>query len=129
MIIPLALSAILLLDDSLPKATSAALALAAERAQMQPRYRKTVLGLDFGGVTPNRHFYTWIVVPDFGEGVNYFAVDRRTGDVWAYLGCERLRSPEIKALQTHFRRRFHIPPSAVRQIEITGSPTTGCGPN
>ena len=125
----LALAVTAALADSLPKGQSANFALAAERAQMEPRYRKIGLGLDFEGVTPNRHFYTWIVVPSVGEGVDYLAVDRRTGDVWAYLACKRLRSPELAALQARFRRRYHVPESLVRQIEKAGSPTTGCGPN
>lgn len=110
------------LPDQLPRAESADLAIAAERAELEPRYRKRGLGLDFEGIKPNPHFYTWTVIPTWGEGFVHFAVDRRTGDVWAYLGCEQVRSPELSALQSRFRRRFNVPAWQVRQIERQGPP-------
>src|SRR3954454_1434723 len=105
------------LADKLTRIESAHFALAAERAGLEPGYRKRGLGLDFQGEKPNSHFYTWMVVPTWGEGVTYFAVDRRTGEVWAYLGCEQVRSRELEALQAKFRRRFNVPASQVQRIE------------
>jgi hypothetical protein len=114
------------LPDRLPRKESAEFALAAERATLEPAYRKRGLGLDFEGVKPNHHFYTWTVVPTWGQGVVYFAVDRRTGDVWAYLGCERVRSRELAALQAKFRRRFNVSAWQVRNIEQEGFPGPDC---
>jgi hypothetical protein len=106
--------------DRLTGKESADFALAAERAELEPRYRKRGLGLDFEGTKPNPHFYTWTVIPTWGEGFVYFAVDRRTGDVWAYLDCKLVRSRELATLQERFRRRFDVPAWQVRQIEREG---------
>jgi hypothetical protein len=88
--------------------------------------RQQNLGLDFEGAKPTPHFYTWTIVPTWGQGVVYFGVDRRTGDVWAYLGCERVRSGELAALQAKFRRRFNVPAWQVREIERDGFPDANC---
>ncbi len=114
------------LPDRLPMEDSAAFALAGERAQLLPNYRGRGLGLDFQGTPYNAHFYSWAVVPTWGKGIDYFSVDRRTGDVWADLGCELMRSPKLTALQARFRHQFHIPALLVRQIEKEGSPAIGC---
>src|ERR1700710_891703 len=79
------------LPDRLPRIESANFAFAAMRAELEPAYRKRGLGLDFEGAIWNRHFYSWMVVPTWGQGLDYFEVDRRTGDVWADSGCERVR--------------------------------------
>jgi hypothetical protein len=84
------------------------------------------LGLDFEGAKPNPHFYAWDVIPTWTDGLEYFAVDRRTGDVWAYFGCERVRSEELANLQARFRRRFDVPAWRVRQIEREGFPGEYC---
>src|SRR5258706_15984406 len=114
------------LPDRLQAKESADFARAAERAELEPRYRKRGLGLDFESGRPKPHFYTWTVIPSWGQGVDYFAVDRRTGDVWAYLGCELVRSRELASLQARFRRRFDVPPWRVRQIEKEGFPGEAC---
>jgi hypothetical protein len=114
------------LPDRLQRTESTDFVLAAERAELEPGYRKRGLGLDFGGTKPNSHFYTWTVIPSWGEGVVYFAVDRRTGDVWAYLGCELVQSPELATLQTRFMRRFEVPAWRVRQTEKEGFPGEDC---
>ena len=114
------------LPDRLPRIESAEFARAAERAELEPAYRRRSLGLDFEGLSPSPHFYTWMVVPSWGQGVVFFAVDRRTGDVWAYLGCERVRSRALAALQANFRRRFNVSARQVREIEREGFPGTGC---
>jgi len=114
------------LPDRLPMANSADFALAAERAELEPGYRKRDLGLDFEGAKPNPHFYAWDVIPTWTDGLEYFAVDRRTGDVWAYFGCERVRSEELANLQARFRRRFDVPAWRVRQIEREGFPGEYC---
>ena len=114
------------LPDNLPARESGDFALAAERALLEPAYRHRGLGLDFEGELPNSHFYQWSVIPSWGQGVEHYAVDRRTGDVWANLGCERVRSRELAALQARFRRRFHVSASQVREIEREGFPGTGC---
>lgn len=111
-----------LLPDRLPSRESADFALAGERAELEPSYRKRGLGLDFEGAEPNSHFYTWTVVPSWGEGVVFFAIDRRTGDVWRPMGCGLVRSKELSTLQAHFRRRFGVPAWRVRQIEKQGFP-------
>jgi hypothetical protein len=110
------------LPDRLPRRESADFVLAAMRAELEPGYRKRGLGLDFDGTQPNSHFYTWMVIPSWGQGVDYFAVDRRTGDVWADLGCGLIQSHELAILQAHFRRRFDVPAWRVRQIEKEGFP-------
>ena len=112
--------------DKLTKNDSAAFALAAERAELEPAYRKRGLGLDFEGERPNSHFYAWTVIPSWGQGVTHFAVDRRTADVWAYLGCKRVRSRELSLLQTQFRRRVNIPASEVTMIRRQGFPDPDC---
>ncbi len=114
------------LPDRLPRIASADFALAAERAELEPRYRERGLGLDFEGARPNPHFYTWTVVPTWGQGAVFFAVDRRTGDVWAYLGCKLVRSRELASLQARFRSRFDVPAWRVRQIEKEGYPGEAC---
>jgi hypothetical protein len=114
------------LPDRLSPMESANFAKAAYRAELMPSYRERSLGLDFEGAKPNPHFYTWTIVPTWGEGVAFFAVDRRTGDVWPALGCERVRSPELAALQARFRQRFGVPAWRVRQIEAEGDPIEGC---
>jgi hypothetical protein len=110
------------LADSLPQKQSAEFALAAQRAMLDPGYRKRELGLDYDGAKPNSHFYSWMVVPTWGQGVAFFSVDRRTADVWAHLGCRRVQSPELAALQTNFRRRFKVSAAQVRAIEREGFP-------
>jgi hypothetical protein len=110
------------LPDRLQRRGSADFALAGERAELEPSYRMRGLGLDFEGTKPNSHFYTWDVIPSWGEGIDYFAVDRRTGDVWAYLGCRLLRSRELTILQTRFRQRFDVSAWQVRMIEKEGFP-------
>ena len=112
--------------DRLPRIESADFALAAERAELEPAYRRRGLGLDFEGAKPSSHFYTWTVIPTWGQGVVFFAVDRRTGDVWAYLGCERVRSPKLAALQARFRRRFKVAAWQVLRIEREGFPDPDC---
>ena len=62
---------------------------------MEPRYRKRGLGLDFEGATPNSHFYTWAVIPTWGEGSDSHIVDRRTGD-----GAVYANRPIPKSLRT-----------------------------
>lgn len=114
------------LPDKLPSKESADFALAAERAELEPSYRMRGLGLDFEGAKPNPHFYTWMVVPSWGQGVVFFAVDSRTGDVWAYLGCQLVRSQELATLQARFRQRFGVPAWRVRQIERGGFPDEDC---
>ena len=113
-------------SDRLSRTDSGRFAQAAERAGLEPRYRSRSLGLDFEGTKPNPHFYTWSVIPSWGQGVVFFVVDRRTGDVWPYLGCERVRSPELAALQARFRQRFGVRLSQVRRIEKEGSPVEEC---
>ena len=110
--------------DRLTVKESADFALAAERAELDPAYRKRGLGLDFEGAKPTPHFYSWNVIPTWGQGFVYFAVDRRTGDVWAYLGCQRVRSRELGALQAKFRQRFDVTAEQVREIERGGAPTS-----
>lgn len=114
------------LPDNLPARESGDFALAAERALLEPAYRHRGLGLDFEGEHPSPHFYQWSVIRSWGQGIEHHAVDRRTGDVWANLGCERVRSRELAALQARFRRRFHVPASQVRKIEREGFPASGC---
>jgi hypothetical protein len=115
--------------DRLPRKDSAAFALAAERAQLEPSYRKRPLGLDYNNDTSNPHFYSWTVVPTWGQGFVYFYVDRRTGTVWGgYSNCTPIHSPELADLQARFRRRFHIQVSKVRQIDKEGSPQEECRP-
>lgn len=114
------------LPDRLPRVESADFALAAERAELEPSYRKRGLGLDFEGTKLSPHFYSWNVIPTWGEGFNFYAVDRRTGDVWAYLGCELVRSRELATLQARFRQRFDVPAWRVRQIERAGFPGEDC---
>ncbi len=117
------------LPDRLPRTESADFAIAAERAQLEPSYRKRPLGLDFNGTSPNPHVYLWTVVPTWGEGFVHFYVDRRTGTVWGGYGdCGPVHSPELAALQTRFRHRFHVSQSMVRQIERTGDPREECQP-
>jgi hypothetical protein len=114
------------LQDGMPATESADFALAGMRAELEPAYRKRGLGLDFEGTKPNRHFYMWSVIPTWGQGVYHFAVDRRTGDVWAYFGCKRLRSRQLASLQAKFRRRFHVTARQVRRIEREGFPGSAC---
>jgi hypothetical protein len=115
------------LQDRLPAAESADFALAGMRAMLEPAYRKRPLGLDFGGTERrNAHFYFWMIIPTWGQGLDYFAVDRRTGDVWAYFGCKRLQSRDLAALQAKFRRRFDVSASEVRQVEREGFPGPPC---
>ena len=113
------------LPDRLQRVESADFARAAARAEMEPRYRKRGLGFDFEGATPGPHFYTWTIIPTWGQGVIYYAVDRRTGEVWPYFGCKRIQSPELAALQARFRRHFKVPAWRVRQIEREGNPNVG----
>ena len=124
MIVSANASALPVLPDRLPKAESAKLALAAERAELEPQYRKRGLGVDFEGIKPSPHFFTWTVIPSWGQGVVYFAVDRRTGDVWAYLGCRLIRSRELALIQTRFRQQFGVAQRQVRRIERQGF--SGC---
>ena len=113
--------------DRLPRKESAAFAVAAERAQLEPSYRKRPLGLDFNDDAVDPHFYHWTVIPSWGEGFVYFYVDKRTGTVWGgYANCTPIHSPELAALQARFRRRFKIPVSKVRQIDREGSPLEEC---
>ena len=113
--------------DKLPGKDSAAFAIAAERAQLEPRYRKRGLGLDGNSDAAYPHFYFWTVIPTWGEGFDYFWVDRRTGTVWGgYSACTPIHSPELAALQARFRRRFHISVSTVQQIDREGSPQEEC---
>ncbi len=114
------------LPNRLTRMESADFALAAERAELEPTFRKRGLGLDFEGEKPTRHFYAWTVIPTWGQGVVHFSVDRRTGDVWAYLGCERVRSRELGALQARFRRRFNVGAWQVQKIERVGFPDPNC---
>ena len=114
------------LTDGLSAVESANFVKAAYRAELMPSYRKRGLGLDFEGTRLNPHFYSWTVIPTWRQGLAYFAVDRRTGDVWPALGCERARAPELAALQTRFRQRFGVPAWRVRQIEKEGNPDKGC---
>jgi hypothetical protein len=115
------------LADRLPAVESGDFARAAMRAQLEPAFRKRPLALDFGGTKPSRHFHFWTVIPTWGQGLVYYYVDRRTGDVWAALGCERVRSRELAALQAKFRRRFHVSAQQVRDIEREGFPyRSGC---
>jgi hypothetical protein len=114
------------LSDRLPRNESADFAVAAHRAVLEPSYRNRKLGWDFEGEKPNAHFYTWTIVPSWGQGVSFYSVDRRTGDVWAALGCGLIQSPEIAALQANFRRRFGITKGQVQRIERQGNPNTGC---
>ena len=115
--------------DRLPRRDSAEFALAAERAQLEPSYRKGPLGLDGNGDAGSPHFYSWTIIPTWGQGVVYFYVDRRIGTVWGdYSDCRPIHSPELTALQARFRRRFHVPTSKVRQIEREGSPQEECRP-
>ncbi len=113
--------------DRLPGKDSAAFAIAAERAQLEPRYRKRALGLDRNSDAAYPHFYYWTVIPTWGEGFDYFWVDRRTGAVWGgHSACTPLHSPELAALQARFRRRFHVSVSTVRRIDRDGSPKEEC---
>jgi hypothetical protein len=114
------------LPDRLSAKTSADFALAAMRADLAPRYRTRGLGLDFGGAKPNAHFFTWTVIPTWGEGFDYFIVDRRTGVVWAAFGCRLAKSPELTGMQVRFRRRFGVPAWRVRQVERDGYPQEDC---
>jgi hypothetical protein len=114
------------LPEKLEAKESADFALAAERAELEPRYRKRGLGLDFEGATPNSHFYTWAVIPTWGEGIDYYIVDRRTGDVWSAFDCKLAHSQELANLQARFRRRFSVPAWRVREIEREGYPGLGC---
>ena len=115
--------------DRLPKQDSAEFARAAERALLEPTYRKRPLGLDYNGNAEHIHFYSWTVVPTWGQGFAYFYVDRRTGTVWGSYGvCQPIHSPELTVLQPRFRRRFHISASTVRQIDQEGSPQLECHP-
>ena len=114
------------LPDRLSREESADFALAGARAQLEPSYRKRALGLDFEGERPNSHFYTWSVIPTWGQGVSFYSVDRRTGDVWPALGCELIHSRELAALQARFRQRFNISKRLVRRIESEGDPNVGC---
>jgi hypothetical protein len=114
------------LPDRLSKTESADFALAAERAELEPAYRKRGLGLNFEGAMSDPHFYSWTVIPSWGEGLVYFAIDRRTGDVWAYLGCELVQSQKLALLQESFRHRFNVSVWRVRQIEKRGFPSEDC---
>ena len=113
-------------QDKLSRSESSAFALAAARAGLSPHDRKRALGFDFEGQNPNSHFYTWMIVPSWGEGVDNLAVDRRTGDVWRLVSCKQIRSPELAALQAKFRRSFNVSASEVRMIEHQGFPSPDC---
>lgn len=93
---------------------------------MEPRYRRHSLGLDFEGARSNSHFYTWAVIPTWGEGIDYYIVDRRTGDLWSEFDCKLAHSQELANLQARFRRRFGVPAWRVRKIESEGYPGLGC---
>jgi hypothetical protein len=112
--------------DRLSAAISQDFADAAMRAQLEPSYRKRGLGFDFQDRRPNRHFHSWMVIPTWGQGVHYFSVDRRTGDVWADASCELVRSPKLASLQAKFRRRFRVTASQVQQLERQGFPGPAC---
>jgi hypothetical protein len=114
------------LRDRLSVSDSAALARAAMRAELEPACRRRPVALDFEGAQANPHFYFWMAIPTWGQGLWYFSVDRRTGDVWSHFGCKRASSSELTALQTKLRRRFHLSPSQVRDIEREGFPGTPC---
>jgi len=114
------------LPNLLPMKESADIAAAAYRAELEPSYRKRDLGFDFDGTKPNQHFFTWMIIPTWGQGVSFFGVDRRTADVWDYLGCRLIKSDELTAIQSRFRQRYHIPLWRVRQIEKEGFPGEDC---
>jgi hypothetical protein len=116
------------LPDRLPRKASSEFAVAADRAQLERRYRKMGLGLDWGGVPSDHpHFYTWTVIPTLGQGVRYYWVDRRTATVWGgYVNCEPIHGAPLAALQARFRRRYHLTQSEVRRIEREGSPLAEC---
>jgi len=113
------------LPDRLAREKSADFALAGERAQLDPRYRRRPLGLDYNAAAPD-HFYLWTVIRTWGQGVEYFYIDRRTGTVWGGYSCGPIHSPQLASLQLRFRRRFHIPSSKVREIEREGGPQEEC---
>ena len=75
-----------------------------------------------GDVTHDRHFYfiTGILGIEGAEGVDIYAVDRKTGDIWWASACAEETTPKFEAIKRTLRRRIGMTPAAYRRTRIDG---------
>ena len=64
--------------------------------------------------------------PDGSGNLGHFAVDRKTGDLWDAVICERITSPSLLKLQQAVRERLHLTEEECSKIRTPGPL---CGPH
>lgn len=57
--------------------------------------------------------------------IGHYAVNRRTADLWEWIGCHRLGPPAIKRLQKALRRKINLSAAEYRKL----SKEAPCSPN
>ena len=112
----------------LSQADAASLAELAQKVDVtaaEADYR--VFPMDPNGNEPDPNFYSFSGMTNGTEKIiGSYAVDRRTGDVWRYLGCTLVRSHPLESLQGRYRQRLHMSGAEVHRIEQAGGPAGSC---
>jgi hypothetical protein len=70
------------------------------------------------------HFFTAVLGTSGGEvgvlQVRYYAVDRKTGDVWNAVICQRITSPSLRKLQIALRKSIGLTDIEYRTMRRQG---------
>jgi hypothetical protein len=108
-------------------ADAASLAELAQKADVPAGTDYRVFPMDPNGNEPDPNFYSFSGMTNGSEKIiGSYAVDRRTGDVWRYLGCTLVRSHALESLQDRDRHRLHVSGWEVHRIEQAGGPAGSC---
>jgi hypothetical protein len=109
-------------------ADAASLAELAQKADAPPADADfRVSQMDPNGNEPDPNFYSFSGMTNGTEKMlGSYAVDRRTGDVWRYLGCTLVKSHPLESLQGRYRQRLRVSGWEVHRIEQGGGPAGSC---
>jgi hypothetical protein len=75
---------------------------------------------------PDFHYFMAILGSSSGIGevgvlqVRYYAVDRKTGDVWNSVICQRITSPSLRKLQGTLRKSIGLTDTEYQKIKRDG---------
>lgn len=86
--------------------------------------------LDGYSPEPDPRFFSFEALGDWPGSMRAnlgdVAVDRRTGEVWNYLSCNKVESVAIKRLQLRLRRILGLTAAELRAAQLQPGPRPGC---
>src|SRR5258708_22232221 len=63
---------------------------------------------------------TWVGAPNGSQIIDYWAIDKRTGEVWKANVCRELNFPALEDMQADIRQKIGLSEENYVQIRVDG---------